>query len=505
VGEVSSVSENEPLASPTGATRIAWKGTSDGTAHDRANAAGTRSKMVSGGRAMLGFELTTEQSALQQRAREFALAEVLPAVWWYDERDRLPSFLLEKAFRAGLMNVDLPVRYGGRGLGLLECALVSEEIAAACPGFATSLFDNSLGMNPLLLSGHEAAREKYLPEFAKSFKLICFATSEATTGSDVAGIRCLAAPDGDGYVLNGSKYWITNGGVADYFTVFATVDPKARHAGICAFLLEKGWEGVRAGVPIPKLGQRCSNTVGLHFRGVRVPKENVLAHPGEGFALAMKTFARTRPAIGAFAVGAARSALEIAVEYAKKRRAFGAPIASFQAIELKLAEMYQKVETSRLLTWKAAWEADAGKDPSVAASIAKFYASEAALQVVSEALQILGGFGYTKLSPLEKFLRDVRLLMLYEGTSEIQRLVVAEHVLEKYAPAMPPLESFPLLRELDLADEGAARTGAAWRCRVCGYVHYGEGAPEECPSCFYPKTAFGKLWPPESPERDRDH
>lgn len=446
---------------------------------------------------MLGFELTPEQIALQEQAREFALREVLPAVWHYDERDEIPLFLLRKAFHAGLMNVDLPTRYGGRGLGLLECALVTEEIAAACPGFATSLFDNSLGMQPLLLSSREAAREKYLPRLAAEFRLLSFATSEPTMGSDVAGIRCRATPDGGGYVLNGTKYWITNAGVADYVAVFATVDPAAHHDGICAFLVEKNWDGVSSGLPIPKLGQRCSNTAGLHFEDVRVPKENVLAEPGEGFVLAMKTFARTRPAIGAFAVGTARSAMEFAIDHAKKRQAFGAPIASFQGIAFKIAEMYQKVETSRLLTWKAAWEADAGKDPTITASLAKLYASEAALQVATEALQVCGAYGYSKLYPLEKFLRDARVLTVYEGTSEIQRAVVAEHALKTYEPVMPPLEDLPLLRELDLAEEGGALGRAAWRCRVCGHVHYGSEAPETCPSCFFPTSAFRKVWPRE--------
>lgn len=443
---------------------------------------------------MLNFDLTPEQLALQRRAREFALREVLPAAWRYDEADDVPLFLLKKAFDAGLMNIDLPARYGGQGLGLLECALVTEEVAAACPGFATSLFDNSLGMQPVLLSNREAPREKFLPQLAQHFKLLAFATSEPTMGSDVAGIRCRATPDGDGYVLNGTKYWITNGGIADYVSVFATVDPEQRHGGICAFVVEKSWEGVSSGVPIPKLGQRCSNTAGLHFENVRVPRENVLADPGEGFVLAMKTFSRTRPAIGAFAVGSARSAMEFAIDHAKKRRAFGAPIATFEGIAFKIAEMYQKVETSRLLTWKAAWEADAGRDPTISASLAKFYASETALQVATEALQVCGGYGYSKLYPLEKLLRDARVLTVYEGTSEIQRAVVAEHALEKYEAVMPTLEELPLLRGLDLGEESSAgRT--AWRCRVCGHTHYSDKPPEACPSCFFPAAAFHKVWP----------
>ncbi len=417
---------------------------------------------------MLSFNLTAEQKALRQKAREFALNEVLPAAWRFDEKDELPLFVLRKAFEAGLMNTDIPKVYGGKGLGMLESALLTEEIAAACPGLATSIFDNSLGMEPIILSKNDAPKKKYLPDIVGNFKLICFATSEPTMGSDVSGIRCRAEKDGAGYRLNGTKYWITNGGIADYMTVFATVDPTSKHAGICAFLVEKDWQGVSAGRAIPKMGQRCSNTVGLNFTDVRVPSENILAHPGEGFALAMKTFGRTRSIIGAFAVGAARSAMEYALDYAKKRRAFGMEISNFQAIQFKLAEMYQKVETARLLTWKAALEADGGQDPTISASIAKFYASEAAMEVAEEALQVFGGYGYTRFFPVEKLLRDIRLLKIYEGTSEIQRIIVSGFVLNHYQPVMPPLEDLPIIRDKDPEELAALRQSGqkVWRCRI---------------------------------------
>ncbi|MEE8399628.1 MAG: acyl-CoA dehydrogenase family protein [Desulfobacterales bacterium] len=446
---------------------------------------------------MLNFDLTPEQLELRDKARAFALSEVLPAAWHYDEKDQVPVFLLKKAFDAGLMNNDIPKAYGGKGYGILEGALMTEEIAAACPGVATSVFDNSLGMEPLILSKNEALKEKYLSQIAADFKLICFATSEPGMGSDVAGIRCKAEPDGEDYILNGTKYWITNGGIADYMTVFATVDPESQHRGICAFLVERDWEGVSVGRHIPKMGQRCSNTTGLNFKNVRVPKANVIAPPGEGFVMAMKTFSRTRPVIGAFAVGAARSAMEYAIDYAKKRRTFGSRIAEYQAIQFKIAEMYQKVETSRLLVWKSAWEADCGKDPIVSASIAKFYSTEVALEVVNEALQILGGYGYTKMFPLEKLLRDIRLLRIYEGTSEIQRMVVSGHALGAYEPVMPSLEDLPMMWDKDLGDrtDDTQEQQPAWRCRICGHMHYGAEAPEECPYCFYPKTTFKQVWP----------
>lgn len=444
---------------------------------------------------MLQFELNEQQKALQARVRDFAVRELLPAVWHYEDREEIPLFLLQRAFELGIMNSDIPKPYGGQGLGLVEGAILTEEIAAVCPGVATSLFDNSLGMEPLILSENERLKSKVLPLFARQFKRICFATSEPTMGSDVSSMQCRAERQGDFYILNGTKYWITNAGVADYMTVFATIDPKSQHEGIGAFLVERNQEGVSVGKAIPKMGQRCSNTAGLNFKNVRVPLENVVAEPGKGFVLAMKTFSRTRPIIGAFAVGAARSAMEYAIDYAKKRRVFGTKIANFEAIQFKLAEMYQKVETARLLVWKAAWEADQGMDPTISASIAKLYATEAAMEVANEALQIFGGYGYTRMFPIEKLLRDIRLFSIYEGTSEVQRLIVSAHVLNGYKPSMPSLEDLPLLRGLDLNDPGTGRT-PAWRCRMCGHIHYGEEPPEECPYCFFPKTAFKKIWPP---------
>ena len=445
---------------------------------------------------MLDFSLSAPQVKLRQKARDFALKEILPVAWHYDRRNELPLQVLEKAFKAGLMNADVPQRFGGKGLGMLESVLVTEESAAACPGLATSIFDKSLGLEPIVLSENEAAKQKYLPEIARNFRLICFATSEPTMGSDVAAIRCRATPDGDSFRLDGTKFWVTNGGVADFMTVFATIDPQSRHEGIVAFVVEKKWAGVSVGRHISKLGQRSSNTTALHFENVRVPEENVLARPGKGFVLAMKTFARTRPVIGAFAVGAARSAMEYAIDYARKRKTFGSPIADNQAIQFKFAEMYQRVETARLLTWKAAWEADQGRDPTIAASVAKFYATEAALKVVNDALQVLGGYGYTRMFPLEKLLRDTRLLTIYEGTSEIQRMIVSGHVLNAYKPVMPPLEDLPTVFE-DHPPEStaAAAEGPLWRCRMCGYLHTGDTPPESCPLCFFPKTAFKALAP----------
>jgi acyl-CoA dehydrogenase len=440
---------------------------------------------------MLGFHLTAEQMEIRKKAREFTLKEILPVAWHYDTIDDTPLPVLRRAWEAGIMNADIPVEYGGKGYGLVENVIINEELAAGCAGLATSIFDNSLGLEPLRLSTNDGLKQKYFPTLAKNFKLICFATSEPTMGSDVAGIRCQAKRQGGDYILNGTKYWITNGGLADYMSIFATVDPAKKHEGVCAFIVEKNWKGVTIGRRIPKLGQRGSNTVGIQLKDVRVPKENVLAPPGEGFVLAMKTFARTRPAIGAFAVGAARSAMEFAIDYAKRRQAFGTPIAGFQAIQHKIADMFQKVETARLSVWKAAWEADQGLDPTIAASVSKLYATEVALEVANEALQIFAGYGYTKMFPIEKILRDCRLFRIYEGTSEVQRLILSGFVLGAYQPVMPPLEDLPIHLDKDTVEREPGTT--AWRCRICGHVHYGEEPPEECPYCFFPKSAFKKV------------
>jgi acyl-CoA dehydrogenase len=437
---------------------------------------------------MLGFQLSPEQVAIRDRARAFMLKEILPVAWRSDAQNETPLPLLRKAWEQGIMNADIPAEYGGQGRGLVDNVLITEELAAGCAGLATSIFDNSLGMEPLRLCGNPALKAKIFPRLVREPRFICFATSEPTMGSDVAGIRCSATPDGDDYVLNGTKYWITNGGVADYISVFATVDPALRHEGICAFLVEKEWAGVTIGRRIPKLGQRGSETVGIRLDHVRVPRANVLAPPGEGFVLAMKAFGRTRPAIGAFAVGAARSAMEFAIDYARRRQAFGSRIGEFQAIQHKIADMVQKVETARLLVWKAAWEADQGLDPTIAASVAKLYSSEIAFEIANEALQIFGGYGYTRLFPIEKILRDCRLFRIYEGTSEIQRQILAGHAMKAYRPVMPPLEELPVGTPGEA--EGPEAGGKAWRCRMCGHVHYGDAPPEECPYCFYPKTAF---------------
>jgi acyl-CoA dehydrogenase len=385
----------------------------------------------------MDFGLTEQQIALKKKAREFAIREVLPVARKYDESEEFPLEVIKKAWEEGLLNLGIPTKYGGLGFGLLESCLVVEEMSSACPGIATSIFDNNLGAEPIVIGGNEEQKQRILGELVNNFKLIAFATSEPTMGSDVANMKCLAKKDGDDYILNGSKFWITNGGFADYITVFATEDPEKKHKGIGAFIIDTKSEGVRLGKHIPKLGQRASNTVAVGLKDVRIPKENVLAKPGRGFVLAMQTFAHTRPAIGAFAIGCARSAMEYSIDYANKREAFGRPIGNYQVIQEKIANMYKDIEAAKLLTYKAAWEADRGMDNNLSSSIAKAFASDVAMNVTTEAIQIYGGYGYIRTYPVEKLFRDAKLYQIYEGTSEIQRIVISRFVMKQYEHAMP--------------------------------------------------------------------
>jgi len=385
----------------------------------------------------MDFMLTEEQKALQKKAREFAIREVLPIARKYDESEEFPLPVIKKAWEEKLLNLGIPKQYGGPGFGLVNSCIVVEEISSACPGIATSIFDNNLGAEPIVIGGNEEQKQRILSELVNEFKLIAFATSEPTMGSDVAGMKCKAEKDGDEYILNGNKFWITNGGFADYITVFATVDPEKKHKGICAFIVDTKSDGVKLGKHIPKLGQRSSNTVSVGLKDVRIPIENVLAKPGRGFVLAMQTFAHTRPAIGAFAVGCARSAMEYSIDYTQKREAFGRPIGNYQVIQEKIANMYKDIEAARLLTYKAAWEADQGMDNNLSSAIAKAFASDVVMNVTTEAVQIFGGYGYLRTYPVEKLFRDAKLYQIYEGTSEIQRIVISRFVMKRYEHAMP--------------------------------------------------------------------
>ncbi len=389
---------------------------------------------------MIDFSLTNDQKNLQGRARRFAQEYMIPYAYYYDRTGEFPHPIIQKCWDEGLMNLGIPKKYGGPGLGILDQCIVVEELAAGCAGMTTSIYVNSLGAEPIIIAGNEEQKEKYLRLLTEDLRFVSFACSEPYMGSDVAGIRTRVRKEGGHYVINGSKFWITNAPYADYFTVFASLDPSQRHKALCAFIVDADSEGLRTGLPVEKMGHRASTTSSVIFKDVRVPTDNLLGNEGDGFAIAMRTFSMTRPAIAAFATGLARTAMEVARSYVSKREAFTQKLQEFQAIQFKLAEMYIKIEASRVLYMRAAWAADNGEDATVPASVAKAYATDAAMWVTSEALQIHGGYGYIDQYPIEKMFRDAKLYQIYEGTSEIQRLILGRHVLSKYQPALDKIK-----------------------------------------------------------------
>ncbi len=385
---------------------------------------------------MIDFSLTNEQLEIQKKARDFAQEYMIPYAQYYDKTGEFPRPIIQKCWEQGLMNLSIPKEYGGPNLGSIEQCIVVEEMAAGCAGMTTSIYVNSLGAEPILIAGNEQQKEKYLRPLIEEFKFVSFACSEPGMGSDVAGIQTRAEKEGDHYVLNGSKFWITNAPHADYFTVFASLDPSKRHKTLCAFIVDADTPGLKTGKPVEKMGHRASTTSSVILRDAKVPEENLLGGEGMGFRIAMQTFAMTRPSIAAFATGLARSAMEYTREYVNKREAFEQKLRDFQAIQFKLAEMYMKIEASRALYLKAAWTADNKGDATIAASVAKAYATDAAMWVASEAVQIHGGYGYIDTRPIEKLFRDAKLYQIYEGTSEVQRLILGRHVLDRYTPTM---------------------------------------------------------------------
>ncbi len=382
---------------------------------------------------MFDLSLTDEQNALIDTAREFAKKEIAPVAGHLDEEGKFPHEIMNKAFELGIMNLEIPEAYGGLGLSCLTHSLLQEEIAWGCAGVNTTLTANMLGAMPLMIAGTEAQKQKYLSALTagKDGKPIfsCYACSEPDAGSDVAGMRTRVEKKGDEYVLNGQKRWITNGGVASWCTTLATSDPKLRHKGISCFVVDMSTPGVKVGKKENKMGQRASLTNDIIFEDVRLPKEALVGEEGAGFKVAMKTFDRSRPWIAAGAAGVIRRALEESRAYALERKTFGVPIAQHQAVQFMLAEMAIAHETTRLLYMKASWMVDIGKLDSIVSAYAKAYGADACMRVTTDAVQIFGGYGYTKEYPVEKLMRDAKLLQIYEGTSQIQRMVIARNLL----------------------------------------------------------------------------
>jgi acyl-CoA dehydrogenase len=385
---------------------------------------------------MIGFDLSPSQKALQEKARTFSKEVIEPVAAQYDRDGTFPLDELKKAHGAGFFTPLISKEYGGGGLGVLDTCILSEELAAGCMGIYLSIFVSTLATYPIVRFGTEDQKERFLKPFCSRFSIASYCLSEMTVGSDPASMKTTAVLQGDHYLLNGTKMWITNGGYADFYLVFATTDPKKKHKGIISLIVPSNMEGVSHGEPIDKMGQRASNTTAVTFKNVRVPVENRLAGEGEGFKKAMAALDITRPMIATGAVGIARTAMRLAVQYAKKRIQFDVPIAQHQAVQFMLADMAKDIEGARLLTWKAAWLADRSLPNSKEAAMAKALASDVAMRVTTDAVQIYGGMGYTKWHPVEKLMRDAKVIQIYEGTAQIMRLIIARKILQEAEQAL---------------------------------------------------------------------
>ena len=377
---------------------------------------------------MLNFELTPEQKTLVEETRRFTREKIIPIAGEADKTHEFPMGVYKEAWELGLVGPNIPEEYGGAGMGEVDHVLLTEELAFGCTGIQTSMTANVLAATPLLIAGSDEQKKKYLGMLTSEPVFAAYALTEPAAGSDAAGIQARCRKDGNDWIVNGSKCYITNAAWASWYIVFATVDPALRHGGIMAFVIDRDAQGVSVGKTEDKLGQRASNTAVVNFDDVRVSADNVLAEQGHGFKLAMQTFDRTRPDIGAGACGLIRRALEESIAYALERKTFGVPIAEHQMVQAMIAEMGIKYEATRLLVHKSAWQIDQGGRNSLVASYSKAFGADSAMQVATDAVQVFGGNGYMTEYPVEKLMRDAKILQIYEGTSQIQRMVIAKNL-----------------------------------------------------------------------------
>jgi len=378
---------------------------------------------------MMDFELSEEQKFLVETARRFTKERIIPIAAECDKKHEFPMEVFKEAWELGLVAPNIPEDAGGGGLSELDHVLLTEELAYGCTGIQTSMTANALAATPIIVAGTEAQKKKYLGMLTSEPCFAAYALTEPGAGSDAAAISTKATPDGDDWVVTGQKCFITNASWARWYLVFATVDTALKHKGIMAMVIDRDAEGVSVGKREDKLGQRASDTSTVNFDEVKVPKANVLAPAGKGFQLAMKTFDRTRPDIGAGACGLMRRALDESVAYALERKTFGKAIGEHQMVQLMLANMAIKYEATRLMVLKAAWMIDQGGKNSLVASYSKAFGADSAMEVAVDAVQVFGGNGYTTEYPVEKLMRDAKILQIYEGTSQIQRMVIAKNIL----------------------------------------------------------------------------
>ncbi len=381
------------------------------------------------------FFLNDDQKYIKNLAKRIAKEKIVSVRAHLDENNEFPKEILDEIAKTGLFGIYIPEEYGGLGFGSFENCLAIEELSWGCLGVSVSFAASGLGAYPILLYGTEEQKKKYLPEIAKGTKLAAFGLTEANAGSDAGGIETTAIKDGDYYIINGTKQWITNGGEADIYSVIVMTNKAKGPRGASGFIIEKGTPGFSFGKKENKLGIRASATRELVFQDCKVHKDQLLGgKEGIGFIAAMKTFDMTRPGIGAQAVGVAQAALDVAADYARERRQFGKPIISFQAIQHMLADMATEIEASRTLVYQVAKYIDmGGKDFSKYSAMAKVFPSDTAVKVALNAIQILGGYGYMKEYPVEKMLRDAKILQIYEGTNQIQRNVIGQELIKEYA------------------------------------------------------------------------
>lgn len=378
----------------------------------------------------MDFSLTPEQREIRELALKFARNEMIPHAQEFDEQGKFPADIFKKAWELGLVNTCIPAEYGGAGFTSVDGVIISEALAYGCMGMNTSFMANDLALLPIVIGGSDAQKKKFLTPFTQEFKIASFCLTEPGNGSDAGGIKTTIKDGGDHWIVNGEKMWITNAGYADLFVVYGTIDPNLKHKGISALVVDPKSPGIEIGKKEDKMGHRSSDTRGVRFNNVKVPKEDMLGKPGEGWTIAMNTLDHSRPLVASSALGGAQRALDLSVQYSKERTQFGVAIAKHQAIQFMIAEMGMKVEAARLLVHKAAWLCDQGMKNTEIASYAKAFASDSCMQITTDAVQIYGGYGYSKEYPVEKLMRDAKLIQIYEGTSQIQRLVMARELLK---------------------------------------------------------------------------
>jgi alkylation response protein AidB-like acyl-CoA dehydrogenase len=382
----------------------------------------------------MNYFLTEEQEAIRDLAREFAQGKIAPVAAEYDQKAEFPWPIVKEMAKMDFFRLWIPEEYDGMGGGVMELVLVTEEFSKACGGISLALAGSALGTFPILIGGSEEQKKKYLPQLASGEALAAFCLTEPEAGSDAGAIQTSAKLVGDHYILNGTKHFITNGGVAQFYTVIASTNPEKGSRGASAFVVEADSEGLVFGKKEDKLGIRASATCEVVFQDCKVPKENVIGKEGMGFSIAMKTLDKSRPGVAAQALGIAQGAFDHAVRYAKQRHQFGQSIASFQAIQFMLADMATDIEAARALIYSLAKMIDAGdKDYGKESAMSKLFAGDMAMRVTTDAVQIFGGYGYMKDYPVEKYMRDAKITQIYEGTNQIQRNVIARHVIRESA------------------------------------------------------------------------